>query len=375
MSKHKITDYIGTDRPLVLTCGDRLSHFVLAYETYGQLNDKRDNAILVCHALSGDQYVASPNPETDRPGWWSTMVGPDKPINTNDFYVICSNVLGGCMDSTGPSSIIQETGKRWGASFPMITISDMVNAQALLIDFLGIETLYAVVGGSMGGMQALEWLRLFPHRMRGAAVLATSSRQSAQGIAFHEVGRQAIMSDPEWREGSYLEQNTFPVNGLSVARMIAHITYLSHEKFNEKFGRQLQSKNFKSYSWDSDFQVESYLNHQGMTFTKRFDPNSYLYLTKAIDYFDQAEDEGGVLSEEYKRVFSQHKPKVYLASFSSDWAYPASESTYVESALREAEIQVRHNTITTNAGHDAFLLPNPELERDILCFLNQTLKS
>lgn len=373
MYSHKITDFLGADKPLHLESGEKLNNFVLAYKTYGKLNSKKNNAILVCHALSGDQYVASQNPATKRPGWWVTMVGPGKPINTDTFFVICSNVLAGCMGSTGPSSINMETAKLWGADFPMVTISDMVQAQAFLLDYLGISVLHAVVGGSMGGMQALEWMRLFPHRIRGAVVLATSSRQSTQGIAFHEAGRQAIMKDPEWKGGAYLAKNSFPVNGLAIARMIAHITYLSEKKLNDKFGHQLQKKNFKTYSLSTEFQVESYLNHQGFTFIKRFDPNSYLYLSRAIDYFDQSEDEGGMLSEVYRKAFAKFKPVISVISFSSDWAYPPSNSYHIEHALREAGVTVKHKTISTEAGHDAFLLPNPELDGEITYVLNQLL--
>ncbi|MBF0418142.1 MAG: homoserine O-acetyltransferase, partial [Magnetococcales bacterium] len=371
------TDTLGTDTPLTLDCGESLSNFVLSYQTYGTLNAAKDNAILICHALSGDQYAASQNPAIDppRPGWWETMIGPDRPINTNNYFVICSNVLGGCMGSTGPSSVNHDTGKIWGADFPVITIGDMVAAQERLVTFLGIDRLHAVVGGSMGGMQSLEWMRRFPERLCGVVALATSYRQGVQGIAFHEAGRQAIMNDPAWNGGAYQELGTFPVNGLAVARMVAHVTYLSEKKLSERFGRQLSGRNFKSYSNSCDFQIQSYLHHQGFSFTKRFDPNTYLYVTRAIDYFNQAEEYGDNLDEAYLEALDRYKPPVCLISVSSDWTYPPSESSRIETALRHAGVSVRHRIIESDDGHDAFLLPNNDIEGDMRYFLSHVIKA
>ncbi len=278
------------------------------------------------------------------------------------------------MGSTGPTSEKLETEKPWAAEFPIVTISDMVAAQERLISWLGIEQLFAIVGGSMGGMQALEWMRRYPERMRGIVALATSFRQNVQGIAFHEVGRQAIMKDPDWKEGDYSDFEIAPNSGLAVARMIAHITYLSEEKLAKRFNRQLQSINFKSYSFDPDFQVASYLNHQGFAFAHRFDPNSYLYITRAIDYFDQSEPYGGCLEDAYINAVGNNKPVVLLVSVTSDWTYPPSESSMIEVALKKSGINVRHITVESDEGHDAFLLPNSKIEGEILFFLSQTLR-
>ena len=273
-----------------------LSPFQIAYKTYGTLNAERSNAVLVCHALTGDQHVASVHPVTGKPGWWETMVGPGKPIDTERYFVICPNVIGGCMGSTGPASTNPETGKPWGLEFPVITIRDMVRAQAMLLDHLGIETLFSVAGGSMGGMQVLQWAASYPERVFSALPIACATRHSAQNIAFHEVGRQAVMADPEWRGGRYLLEGTNPRRGLAVARMGAHITYLSDAALHRKFGRKFQDRENPTFSFDADFEVESYLRHQGISFVERFDANSYLYLTRAMDYFDLAADYDGVLA-------------------------------------------------------------------------------
>ncbi|MBF0169876.1 MAG: homoserine O-acetyltransferase [Nitrospinae bacterium] len=366
-----LSDFLGGGVPLNLSCGFGLRNYQIAYETYGTLNAERSNAILVCHALTGDQFVARPNPVTGRAPWWPTMVGPGRPVDTDAYYVICSNVLGGCMGSAGPGAINQETSARWGASFPMVSITDMVRAQKALIDHLGVPRLHAVVGGSMGGMQALEWLRLYPGLLDRAVLLATASRQGAQGIAFHEAGRQAIMNDPHWAKGDYYDADIGPEKGLAVARMIAHITYLSEAKLEEKFGRRYQGRNFKTYSLDSDFQAESYLRHQGAAFTERFDANSYLYLTRACDYFDQAESHGGDLAAVYEECFRVNKPRVCLISYDSDWAYPPSESDRIENALRQAGVEVVPGAMASSEGHDAFLLPHDEAEGLVRYFLNQ----
>src|SRR5262245_59193800 len=279
---------VPASRPLRLDCDRLLAPFRIAYKTYGTLNAAKSNAVLVAHALTGDQYAASQHPVTKKPGWWETMIGPGKPIDTDRFFVICSNVLGGCMGSTGPASINPKTGKPYGLDFPVITIGDIVDAQVRLIDRLGIGELFSVVGGSMGGMQVLEWAARHKDRVFTAVPIATAAWHSSQNIAFHEVGRQAVMADPDWREGNYLEVGTVPKRGLAVARMAAHITYLSEEALHRKFGRSLQDRQARSFSFNADFQVESYLRYQGLSFVDRFDANSYLYITRAMDYFDMA---------------------------------------------------------------------------------------
>jgi homoserine O-acetyltransferase len=368
-SPHLTTGLLGLDRPLTLEGGRVLEEFQIAYQFYGKLNEAQDNAILICHALSGDQYVASPNPVTGRAGWWTEMVGPGKPIDTDQYFVICSNVLGGCMGSDGPASINPKTGKNWGIDFPLITIGDMVEAQARLIDHLNIRKLFSVIGGSMGGMQVMEWMRRFPTRVHCAVAMATSYRQHVQNIAFHVAGRQAVTSDPDWINGAYAERGTFPTKGLAVARMIAHVTYLSPDDLNEKFGRRLQDRSFRTYDFGVNFQIESYLNHQGQAFTERFDPNSYLYVTLAVDFFDQAESRGGNLEEVYAEAFRNEKPPICLISFSSDWMYPPTESRIMEAALRSAGIEIEGRTLEAKGGHDAFLLKNEELEEIIRLFL------
>ena len=347
----------GPERPLPMDCGITLNAWQMAYQAYGSLNADKSNAVLVCHALTGDQHVASRNPVTGKPGWWETMIGPGKPIDTDRFFVICSNVVGGCLGTTGPASINPETGRAWGLAFPMVTIRDMVRAQSLLMDHLGIETLFCVIGGSMGGMQVLEWAATYPARVFAALPLATGARHSAQNIAFHEVGRQAVMADPDWREGRYLDEGTRPTKGLSVARMGAHITYLSETALHRKFGRKLQDRAAPTFSFDADFQVESYLRHQGMSFVERFDANSYLYVTRAMDYFDLAEDHDGVLA----RAFKGTKTRFCVASFTSDWLFPTSDSRAIVHALNAAGASVSFVEIESDKGHDAFLLDEPNL--------------
>jgi homoserine O-acetyltransferase len=282
--------------PLQLDCQQMLAPFRVAYKTYGTLNAQKSNAVLVCHALTGDQYVASDHPITGKPGWWEVMIGPGRPIDTDRFFVICPNILGGCMGSTGPASVNPRTGKAFGLDFPVITVRDMVRAQVRLIDHLGIDRLFCVVGGSMGGMQVLEWAARHGHRVATAVPIATAAWHSSQNIAFHEVGRQAVMADPDWCNGRYLDEGKVPRRGLAVARMAAHITYLSEEALHRKFGRSLQDRAVKTFSFSADFQVESYLRHQGSSFVDRFDANSYLYITRAMDYFDMAAEHGDVLA-------------------------------------------------------------------------------
>lgn len=357
---------LGTDEPLRLDCGVELSNFTVAYESYGTLNENKTNAILVCHALSMDQYVSGTNPITGNPGWWATVIGPGKLIDTNRYFVLCPNILGGCMGTTGPKEINPETGKPWGLDFPVITVSDMVRAQALLLDHLGIDQLFCAIGGSMGGMQVLEWAAAYPERLFSAVPIATASHHSAQNIAFHEVGRQAIMADPDWLGGDYLNQDGRPHRGLAIARMIAHITYLSEPALQNKFGRRLQDRDAVSFGFDADFQVESYLRHQGSTFVDRFDANSYLYITRAMDYFDLAERHGdGVLAEAFRDV----ETRFCVISFTSDWLYQTAESRAIVKALNAVAANVSFAEIESDKGHDAFLLEEPEFWKVLSGFL------
>ena len=348
---------LATDTPMPLDCGTTLGPITVAYQTYGTLNADRSNAILVCHALTGDQFVAEPHPMTGKAGWWSTMVGPGKTLDTNRYFIICANALGGCMGSTGPREIDPHTGQPYGLRFPVITIGDMVRAQKLLIDHLGIDQLLCVLGGSMGGMQALEWAARYPETVYAAVPIATAARHSAQNIAFHEVGRQAIMADPEWHGGDYDAKGVRPTRGLAVARMAAHITYLSEPALHRKFGRTLQDRSAFGFGFDADFRVESYLRHQGITFVDRFDANSYLYITRAMDYFDLAAESGGVLAEAFRGT----PVRFCLISFSSDWLFPTPESREVMQALNAVAANVSFVEVESDKGHDAFLLEEPEL--------------
>jgi homoserine O-acetyltransferase len=356
----------GPDRPLKLDSGAVLTDFQIGYQTYGTLNAERSNAILVCHALTGDQHVANVNPVTGKPGWWSDMVGPGKPIDTDRYFIICSNVLGSCMGTTGPASTNTATDRVWGLDLPVITVRDMVRAQAMLIDHLGIDTLFCVAGGSLGGMQVLQWAAAYPERVFSALPLATGARHSSQNIAFHEVGRQAVMADPDWRNGRYFEVGVSPRKGLAVARMAAHITYLSDEALHRKFGRNLQDRDKPTFGFDADFQVESYLRHQGSTFVDRFDANSYLYLTRAMDYFDLAADYGGRLAN----AFLGTRTRFCVASFTSDWLFPTIENKAVVRALNAGGASVSFVEIESDRGHDAFLLDEPELFATVRGFLS-----
>ncbi len=343
-------------QPLEMDAGATLTPLSVAYQTYGALNADRSNAVLVCHALTGDQHVANVHPVTGKPGWWSTMVGPGRPIDTDRFFVICSNVIGGCMGSTGPASTNPATGKAWGLDLPVVTIRDMVRAQAMLIDHLGIEKLFCVAGGSMGGMQVLQWVASYPDRVYCALPIATASRHTAQNIAFHEVGRQAVMADPDWRGGQYANFGRQPTKGLAVARMAAHITYLSESALQRKFGRKLQNRDAPTFSFDADFQIENYLRYQGSSFVDRFDANSYLYVTRACDYFDLAADYDGILA----RAFQGAKTRFCVVSFTSDWLYPTSDARAIVHALNAASLPVSFVEIETDKGHDAFLLDEPD---------------
>ncbi|MEM7299963.1 MAG: homoserine O-acetyltransferase [Pseudomonadota bacterium] len=365
-------------QPLALDSGDSLAPLQLAYQTMGKLNDDKSNAILVCHALTGDQYFGfSPgdplqkHPVTGKPGWWESLIGPQKPIDTDKYFVVCVNVVGGCLGSTGPASINPATGKSYGLDLPVITIGDMVRAQAMLIDHLGIDQLFSVVGGSMGGMQVLQWAATYPDRVYSAIPIATGARHSAQNIAFHEVGRQAIMADPDWHGGNYIDKNTIPRKGLSVARMTAHITYLSEPALHRKFGRNLQDREALTFGFDADFQIESYLRHQGMTFVDRFDANSYLYMTRAMDYFDLKEEHGGRLAD----AFANTKTRFCLVSFTSDWLFPTEESRAIVHALNAAGASVSFVEIETDKGHDAFLLDEPELSATVGGFLSSAARA
>jgi homoserine O-acetyltransferase/O-succinyltransferase len=359
------------NQPLKLESGASLSPFQIAYQTYGTLNAAQTNAVLVCHALTGDQHVANQNPVTGKPGWWETMIGPGRPIDTDKFFVICSNVLGGCMGTTGPASINPATQQPYGTDFPVVTIPDMVRAQTMLIDHLGIDTLFCAIGGSMGGMQVLEWAATYPNRVFSAIPMATAAKHSAQNIAFHEVGRQAVMADPEWCGGKYLLAGKRPEKGLSVARMAAHITYLSEPALQRKFGRNFQDRSAPTFSFDADFQVESYLRYQGASFVERFDANSYLYVTRAMDYFDIGADHGGVLS----KAFLKTKTRFCVISFSSDWLFPTSDSRAVVHALNAGGASVSFVELMSDKGHDAFLLDEPSLLATINGFVHAASKS
>jgi len=361
----------GPEHALKLDSGAGLHGLEIAYRTYGQLNAAKSNAVLVCHALTGDQHVASEHPVSGKPGWWSQFVGPGKPLDPARHFIICSNVVGGCMGTTGPSSIDPKTGRAFGLSFPMITIADMVRAQAMLVQALGVETLFAVVGGSMGGMQVLQWAADYPERLYSAVCIAAAPRHSAQNIAFHEVGRQAIMADPDWRGGGYGHQGVRPEKGLAVARMAAHITYLSEPALQRKFGRELQRDGL-SWGFDADFQVESYLRHQGASFVDRFDANSYLYITRALDYFDLAASHGGVLAEAFRGA---RDVRFCVLSFTSDWLYPTAESRSIVRALNAAGCRASFVEIETDKGHDAFFLDEPVMKAAVSGFLDSAAQS
>ena len=357
---------LGQDQPLALDGGQQLHGVRVAYETSGTLNADKSNAILVFHALTMDQHMVSSHPRTGKPGWWSKSVGPGLTVDTNRYFVICANVLGGCMGTTGPASLAED-GRPWAMRFPVITIRDMVRTQIALLDALGIAQCHAVIGGSMGGMQALSFAAHWPERTKAALVIASTARHSAQNIAFHEVGRQAIMADPKWLDGDYYGRGKGPENGLAVARMAAHITYLSEAGMHEKFGRRLQDRASKTFGFDADFQVESYLRHQGLSFTDRFDANSYLYITRAMDYFDLAEERGGKLAEAFKGATA----RFCLVSFDSDWLYPTPESRTIAHALNAAGAPVSFVELSAPFGHDSFLLDVPALDRVIKGFIDQ----
>src|SRR5499427_5935911 len=346
--------------------GATLAPVDVAYETYGELNAKKTNAILIQHAFSGDAHAAGVSPETGKPGWWDNMIGPGKAFDTNAYFVICCNVLGGCRGTTGPSSINPATGCPYAMSFPVITIHDMVRLQKMLIDHLGIERLLTVTGGSMGAMQALDWAISYPDSVVSAIPIATTARHSAQQIAFNEVGRQAIVADPDWTEGNYYGSKP-PARGLAVARMVGHITYMSDDSMREKFGRRLRGKENFGYDFDIDFEVESYLRYRGSEFVNRFDANSYLYITKAMDYFDVTNGSGSLGA-----AFEKVTARFLVISFSSDWLYPSYQSQEIVRALRTRNCDVAYVELQSNYGHDAFLVDVVEQTELIRGFLSST---
>jgi homoserine O-acetyltransferase len=356
----------GPDKPLRLDSGAKLDNLEIAWRSFGTLNADRSNAVLICHALTLDQHVAGIHPVSGKEGWWTRLVGPGRPLDPADWFILCSNVIGGCNGSSGPGSVDPATGQPYGLTFPVITIGDMVRAQAMLVEAFGIKKLAAVVGGSMGGMQVLQWAADYPQRLEAAVCVASAARHSAQNIAFHEVGRQAVMADPDWRGGAYASAGVRPEKGLAVARMAAHITYLSEAALQRKFGRELQNDGL-SFGFDADFQVESYLRHQGGSFVNRFDANSYLYITRAMDYFDLAAPHGGVLAQAFRGA---RDVKFCVLSFTSDWLYPTLESRHIVRALNAAGAQASFLEIESDKGHDAFLLDEPVMDGALRGFLD-----
>lgn len=349
---------------MVLENGGKLGPVTLAYETYGHLNKDKSNAILITHALSGDAHVAGVYSWNDKkPGWWDFMIGPGRPFDTEKYFIICSNVIGGCKGSTGPGSVNPETGKPYNLDFPAITIGDMAHAQRHLIDHLQIKRLLAVAGGSMGGQQALQWAIAYPDRVAGVIPIATTARLNVQGVAFDIVGRQAIYGDVKWHQGNYPNHNTVPADGLAVARMLAHITYLSEDSMRKKFGRKLQEM-YEEADFISDFEVGSYLRYQGESFIRRFDANSYLYITKAIDHYDLVAEYGSL-----EAAFQKVKSSFLVMSFTSDWLFNTAQSREIVKALNVSQKKVSFCEITSAYGHDAFLLPNPVMERLVSGFL------
>lgn len=361
------TKLFTIDGRLSLSSGKKLKSITLAYETYGRLNKDKSNAVFIHHALSGSAHAAGRHAPSDKnPGWWDLYIGPGKAFDTDKYFIICSNVLGGCSGSTGPASINPDTGREYGLDFPIITISDMVKAQRRLIDYLGIKRLLACAGGSMGGMQALSWSILYPEMVHSVIAIATAARLSAQGIAFNEVGRQAIMNDPHWKQGNYYGGKV-PGSGLSLARMIAHITYLSEKNMHERFGRKFQEQNPDAFSFRTEYMVESYLHHQGLKFVDRFDANSYLYITRAIDLFDLSADYGGSLTPAFEKVEANY----LVVSFTSDWLYTPAMAKDIVRVLRSNGKNVAYTDIESDKGHDSFLLKNPLLEKNISNFLKK----
>ena len=361
---------ITITKPLKLDCGQTIKDFPIAYETYGKLNEEKNNAILVFHALSGDQFVAGTNPVTNKAGWWSAAVGPGKAVDTTKYFIICANVLGGCMGSFGPKNLNATNDEPYGLSFPVITIRDMIRAQESLLEHFEIKKLLSVLGGSMGGMQLLQFCALYPDKTFSAVPIASTASHNAQQIALNELARQAIMSDPLWNKGNYYKDKKIPKNGLAVARMAAHITYMSDKGLQERFGRKLQEKKEYEFTFDADFQIESYLRHQGNVFVDRFDANSYLYISRAMDYFD--------LSKQFKNglveAFQNHKTRFLIISFSSDWLYPTKNSKDIVIALNASGANVAFAEIKTDKGHDSFLVDEPEFLETLKGFLDSNFE-
>tara|TARA_B100000902_G_scaffold365139_1_gene385807 strand:+ start:59 stop:1180 length:1122 start_codon:yes stop_codon:yes gene_type:complete len=370
MNKTEKVKKIIINKPLKLDCGKTISNFPLAYETYGKLNDKKDNAILVFHALTGDQFASGLNPITKKEGWWNYALGPDKAIDTNKYFVICANVIGGCMGSYGPSHLDEKTKKPIGTNFPVITINDMVNAQYNLLDEFKIEKLFSVMGGSMGGMQVLQFISNFPNKSHTAIPIACTASHSAQNIALNELGRQSIMADHNWLDGFYEENKKLPDKGLAVARMAAHITYLSKKGLQEKFGRKLQERDHLKFGFDADFQIESYLRYQGSMFVDRFDANSYLYITRAMDYFDLTKQ----FDNNLPKAFEKTDTKFFIISFTSDWLYPTSENRDIVIALNAIGKEVGFVEINSDKGHDSFLLNIPDFLNAVKNYLDTSYK-
>jgi homoserine O-acetyltransferase len=368
--KIKNIKQITVTKPLKLDCGQTIKDFPIAYETYGKLNIKKNNAILVFHALSGDQFVAGTNPVTNKDGWWSTAVGQGKAVDTDKYFIICANVLGGCMGSFGPKNPSDTDGEPYGLRFPVITIRDMVRAQESLLEHFNIKKLLSVLGGSMGGMQLLQFCALYPDKTFSAVPIASTSSHNAQQIALNELARQAIMSDPIWNKGNYYKDKKIPKNGLAVARMAAHITYMSDKGLQERFGRKLQEKKDYEFTFDADFQIESYLRHQGNVFVDRFDANSYLYISRAMDYFDLSKQfQNGLVG-----AFQNHKTRFLIISFSSDWLYPTKNSKDIVIALNASGTNVAFAEIKTDKGHDSFLVNEPEFLETLKGFLDSNFE-
>jgi homoserine O-acetyltransferase len=362
----RLVELFTAEAPLRLDSGATLAPVTLAYETYGTLNEARNNAVLICHALSGDAHVAGVHPGKDNRGWWDNFVGPGRPIDTDRHFVVCSNVIGGCSGSTGPGSINPATGRAYGLDFPMVTTADMVRAQHALVDHLGIRRLASAIGGSVGGMQALQWTLDYPGRVESAVIIAATTRLSTQNIAFNAVSRQAIMTDPDFHDGNYAEHGVAPHRGLAVARMMAHITYLSEEGLQDKFGRMLQDRERFSYGFDRDFAVENYLHYQGSKFVQRFDANTYLYLTKAMDYYDPFPDPATA-----ERVLAPVESDYLVCSFSSDWRFHSSRSMELVEMLLRHQKHVAFQEFLSTHGHDSFLLDVPAYKATLKAFLDR----
>ncbi|MEM7401566.1 MAG: homoserine O-acetyltransferase [Pseudomonadota bacterium] len=360
------TQFLTIKKPLQLDCGRSLPEFTLAYETYGELNADKSNALLICHALSGDQHVAGYyNMEDRKPGWWDNCIGPGKPFDTNRFFIVCPNNLGGCKGSSGPNTINPKTGKPYGPDFPLVTVHDWIISQGHLADELGIQQWAAVIGGSLGGMQVMQWALDYPERLRHALVIAATPKLTAQNIAFNEVARQAIFSDPAFHEGRYYEHDTIPRQGLMLARMLGHITYLSDDAMREKFGRDLREGKL-NFGFDVEFQVESYLRYQGKSFVDRFDANTYLLMTKVLDYFDPALHFNNNLS----KIFKDTNAKFLVVSFTGDWRFTPARSREIVTALIAANKKVSYAEIDAELGHDAFLTPIPEYHAALHAYMD-----